>query len=468
MWQSVTTWSEQKTLVSVLLLLSAATHFIGLGTPREVIFDEVHFGKFVTSYCCSRERFFDIHPPHAKLLIAGAVNLSGYDGTLPFENIGQPYGEYSPVPWRLVPALMGTMLPAIIYGLLRHFGASRAAAFFGGLLIIFDNALTIQTRVISLDGVLLVGTFGGLLAYLAAEQRLRTGNSQGAFIWAAVAGALAGLAVGSKFTGLLGLGLIGILGLYRLVTSGTMKKARQWLAMGLVLLGAAAVVYLLGWVLHFTILTQPGSGDAWGIPEWNEPIVASFWRELIDLHRTMYDANNGLTTPHHDSSPWWGWPFMNNPVFYWQAGNVPPSLVGALYFIGNPVVWVGSTILLLAVLVWTLTMIGKEGAVAVLTKSSLFIPLLGYGLALYPLTRVDRGLFLYHYLTPLVFAIIIAVLWLDQRGWFKRTSLKQQPPRVYIAGALVLFFFILFSPLTYGFLLHTDLQQMLFWFSSWR
>jgi dolichyl-phosphate-mannose-protein mannosyltransferase len=236
--------------------------------------------------------------------------------------------------------------------------------------------------------------------------------------------------------------------------------------MGLVILAATAAVYLAGWVLHFTLLTEAGSGDAWGIPEWNEPIVASFWRELVDLHRTMYNANNGLTTPHHDSSPWWGWPFMSNPVFYWQGGVAP--LVAAIYFIGNPVVWIGSTIILLATLVWILIMIGKEGDVTSLTKTGLLIPLLGYGLAFYPLTRVDRGLFLYHYLTPLVFAIVVGVLWLDQRGWFNRTTVRQQPPRVYIAGAVVLLFFLLFSPLTYGVLLSPETQQLLFWFSTWR
>jgi dolichyl-phosphate-mannose--protein O-mannosyl transferase len=36
------------------------------------VFDEVTFGKFVQAYCCTGERFFDIHPPHGKLLIAAA------------------------------------------------------------------------------------------------------------------------------------------------------------------------------------------------------------------------------------------------------------------------------------------------------------------------------------------------------------------------------------------------------------
>src|SRR5688572_26002849 len=97
-------WSERKVLLMSLLAVAAATHLIGLGQPREVVFDEVHFGKFVSAYCCTGQRFFDIHPPHAKLLIAGAVKVSGYTGNLSFEHIGQSYGDSSPIPWRIVPA----------------------------------------------------------------------------------------------------------------------------------------------------------------------------------------------------------------------------------------------------------------------------------------------------------------------------------------------------------------------------
>ena len=64
----------------VLLGVGFCLHFVALAYPREVIFDEVHFGKFVTAYCCTGERFFDIHPPHAKLLVAGVAWVGGYRG----------------------------------------------------------------------------------------------------------------------------------------------------------------------------------------------------------------------------------------------------------------------------------------------------------------------------------------------------------------------------------------------------
>lgn len=454
----------------LLVGLSAATHFIGLGQPREIIFDEVHFGKFVTAYCCTGQRFFDIHPPHAKLLIAATAKLGGYDGELSFEHIGQSYNDVSPWGFRVLPALMGTILPVIIYIILLQLGASRPAAFFGGLVVLLDNALTIQTRIIALDGILLVATFGSLAAYLAAEQAIRRAGSSVSWLgWGLLAGALAGVAVGTKFTGLLALGLLGLLFMYRLLSGGARGLVKRWLWLGLIILLSAFLVYIAGWAAHFMLLTQPGGGDAWGIPTWEPPLVASFWRETTKLHQTMYAANNGLTIAHHDSSPWWGWPFMSNPVFYWQKSSAgAPSLVAAIYFIGNPVVWIGSTLLLLIALLWAGLTLAMNRSWTAFTHDWFLIPALGYVGAFWPLTRVDRGLFLYHYATPLVFAILLGVLWLDRQGWFNRVSITAQPRRVYISVALLVLFFVLFSPLTYGWFLHPDTQKLLFWLPSWR
>src|SRR6056297_2635831 len=102
-------WKDTKVrIVAAVFLLSVLVRFPALNHPSEVIFDEVHFGKFVSAYCCTNAHFFDIHPPGAKLLIAGAVAaLSDYDGSQKFEKISEPYGDVSPWPFRIVPALFG-------------------------------------------------------------------------------------------------------------------------------------------------------------------------------------------------------------------------------------------------------------------------------------------------------------------------------------------------------------------------
>jgi dolichyl-phosphate-mannose--protein O-mannosyl transferase len=86
-----------------------------------------------------------------------------------------------------------------VFGLLIQLGASDWGALVGALAIALDNALLIQTRILALDGVLLAATLGALSAYLAA---LGARSPVGRRAWTLVAGALVGLAVGTKFTGL--------------------------------------------------------------------------------------------------------------------------------------------------------------------------------------------------------------------------------------------------------------------------
>ncbi len=474
MWQKISQWSEKKWLIIILLTAGLATQFMWLSYPREVIFDEVHFGKFVTAYCCTGEYFFDIHPPHAKLLIAGVAYLTGYEGGLSFDNISQPYGDVTPIGVRLVPAVMGVLLPLLVLLLFRQLGASWAASFFGGMVMVFDNALTVQNRLISLDGVLLVAIIGSIYAYLKVEQYIDEGKMWSRR-WAVVcvlAGSLAGLAVGAKFTGLVAIGLICVIIGIRLLKCSRWRKLWQWLVTVLVIVISGLVVYGAGWALHFVLLSQPGSGDAWGVPQWDEPIVSSFVRETIEIHKTMYYANYDLTASHPDASEWWSWPWMRTTVFYWQysvasVGGVGER-VGTIYFLGNPVVWWGGGIVFVLSLMHAAYCRVRGLAVkGVFGKNGWFL-IVGYIIAFVPLMRVPRALFLYHYLTPLIFSIMVGILWLDSYWWFRSGSVWRQPKRFFISLGLLVVFFVIISPLTYGFLLPPETHKWLFWLSTWR
>jgi len=414
----------------ILLILGVGLHVWKLGSPREVVFDEVHFGKFVTAYCCSGERVFDIHPPHGKLLIAGTAKLLGYSGGPTFEAIGEEFGEVSPIPLRMFSVLMGIALPLIFFGLLLQLGVSRLMAFLGGLLLVFDNALLVQTKFMLLDGLLLVATFGALSVYLLAIKK----NSW----WLlASAGGLAGLAAGTKFTGLAALVLLGVL-----VSSKLKAQSSKAILRGLVILASAFVVYLFGWYLHFALLTQPGPGDVWGVP------TGSFITDTVELHKTMFGANYNLEASHPDESRWWTWPWMGTSIFYWSGGSA------VIYFLGNPFVWWGGGLLFLLAFIFSRRDVWKTG----------WIPFVGLLIAMLPFVRIPRALFLYHYLTPLLFMILFGLMWLD----WKIQSPKLKIQIVTTASIILIGFFVLFSPLTYGFEVSPVWLKSLFWLPDWR
>ena len=206
--------------VPILLVVGALTHLVGLSSPRQIVFDEVTFGKFVQAYCCTGERFFDIHPPHAKLLIAAAAKLGGLSSTFQFETIGQSYGNEPVWALRIVPALVGTLIPLIFFWLLRELKASPQIALLGGVLVALDNGMLVESRLLLVDSVLIAATLATVACFLAAE---RLGGRWSLLV---ATGALAGLAIGTKLTGLVGLGLVGLtllfgLGVMRLPVAGS-------------------------------------------------------------------------------------------------------------------------------------------------------------------------------------------------------------------------------------------------------
>lgn len=433
----------------VLLVLSLLTRLAGLQHPPSVVFDEVHFGKFVTAYCCDHQRFFDVHPPHAKLLIAGTARALGYEGGPTFEHIGQSYGAVSPVPLRLAPALAGAALPLIFFAVLRLLGASPPGALFGGLLLVFDNALTAHTRIIGLDGIMLAAMFGALALYLAAA---RAGSRAARGLLGLACGGLLGLAVGSKLIGLAMLGLIGL----SLLVEMLRDLRRENLALGLGLAGwiaaGAVSVYVLGWALHFALLTRPGPGDAWGLPTGR--LIA----DLLATQQAMFEAHRGLQASHPYGSPWWSWPLMQRPIFYWggEAG-------AKIYFLGNPVVWWGGSLLFVVALVYrVLERVTRLRSAPHRLGQVFWLPVVGYFAAYLPLAEVGRVMFMYHYLAPLLFSLLAGVLWLERVGWFQPGGLAAQRVSYYLVIELLLIGFVLLAPLTYGLELGAGLAQRVF------
>ena len=101
-------------------------------------FDEVHFGKFA-AYYISREYYFDVHPPFAKMLFGLAGWFVGFDGQFNFENIGDSYTE-NHVPYvgmRALPAILGSLTIPVVYGIMKQCGYGTVIAAFSASLVLF-------------------------------------------------------------------------------------------------------------------------------------------------------------------------------------------------------------------------------------------------------------------------------------------------------------------------------------------
>lgn len=437
------------------------TRFLFIWWPNEVVFDEVHTGKVVASYFTGRFDFFDVHPPLGKLLIAAALKLRGFEPGFAFATNGQPYDSSVPyVAFRFLPNLFGALIPVGVWWFTRELNFSRLSAFAAGALLVLDNALLVHSHFAMLDPFML---FFGVTA-LAAFLRGRKKNYD--FKWLSLAGLLFGLAVSSKWTALAFAAPAMILAgwdmlehlLYLVRTpptsSGKDRNNRAGsfvtvakLTTGIIFL--PLVVYIAVFAVHFKLITRDGQGSAFLPPDFN---TRSFYSKFTELNKIILTVNANNLAPHPYSSRPYTWPLMLRTVYYWYKGD--GNTVAMIYLLGNPVVWWLSTLFgFLAVIFWH----PRDN------PAKKWLPVCLWLAAMLPLLLVRRTLFLYHYFTALIAAVMLLAGWLgDNSGRFPKAKI------LYAVMIIAATLFAYFAPLTYGLPLKPAKAEAMFWLKSWR
>lgn len=444
----------RKTSIIILILASIAVHFAFFGHPNETVFDEVHFGKFISAYY-TQEYYFDIHPPGGKLIIAGFASLFGFTPEHSFAEIGQPFPNNMHLVLRFLPIMAGLLLPVIIYFLALELGFSRLGAFGAGMFIVLENALLTQSRLILLDPFLFTFGFATLLFYL----RWRRTHQMRELVIMAVLG---GLAASIKWTGLTFLGLAGLVELLSVIRTISLKHLVR---LGLYFVLIPFLVYYSIFAIHFSILSRSGEGDAFMTPEFQRTLQNSLYsddennqplntfQKFIELNQEMYRANQTLTATHPYSSTWYTWPFMTRSIYYWNQHSTTEPAEAKIYLIGNPLIWWTSTV---AILYLLLSSIGRG---FFKDKVALFL-LAGYFVNFLPFMAIGRVMFLYHYLASLIFAILALTYLIDRHPARKQIFLT--------TILIVATSFIFFSPLSYGLNLEAGSFTNRMWLNTWR
>ncbi len=437
-------------MIIILLGLGILTRFLFFGYPHEVVFDEVHFGKFISWYM-EGSYFFDIHPPLGKFLILTAAKLFHIDPNFSFAAIGNAYPNVDYMALRFLPSLAGALLPLVVFLFALELGLAPLAAFAAGMFVVFDNALVTQSRFILLDGFLLLFGFSALWLYW----RYRNTRQ----IWCLIgAGMLGAFSMSVKWTGAAFLALPVLIELVDIMMTRRMPIHLWQKIMGLVVLPIA--VYMAIFATHFALLPNSGTGDAFMSPGFQKTLAGStytgdatyarpnFFEKFFELNEEMYLSNQRLSATHPYGSAWYTWPLMLRPIFYWTRDHA------RIYLMGNPLLWWASSVAVL-----TLAGLVVSGE---LRRSRIGLTLLGaWFLNLLPFIGVKRVMFLYHYFAALIFAFLALAYLIGQ-------AKPQTARRIFvILGILALVAFIYFAPLTYGLDLSPRGYENRVWFSSW-
>lgn len=478
------------------LLLVCAVAIITVGSrywqPESLFWDENYHVASAHKQLAG-VMYMENHPPLGKMLIAlgeAAVGANaGRETTalLHTDHVGQaqlPPG-FSFAGVRLASVIGLILASALLYLLLFETTRSRAVALCFALLLPLDNASVTHARAAMLEGIQLPFV---LLALWLFARCTRPSLDVRLHHYLLLAAAI-GLALSVKLNAapLLLLPPV-LLGLELWRGRGALELRRvalRSLSSGAVtVFGICAVFFGVFWlqiaqspnlIEGRTYKASPEFLAALGDGRAAAP--STFLVGVRDHLRYIAEYSEGVPRfdackPGENGSPALHWPLGGKTINYrWAKVDVEgQTKVDYTYLVANPLVWlpvfVGMLLSFALLTAWRLFGLVPSdlrllGWIALM--STLY---LGYMLAI---LQVERVMYLYHYLLPLVFGIVnLALLF----SYLFRESLARGDwhPRLNLAAfaGLVLAGFLYFAPFTYGWpLTETEVEQRA-WLQVWK
>ncbi|BAZ15275.1 glycosyl transferase family protein [Calothrix sp. NIES-4071] len=501
-------------LVSIFLL-SLALRFWGLERFNTLVFDEIYYAKFGNDYLTGVP-FFDGHPPFGKLVIALGIWL-GKHVPWSYEVNGLTGALMSPVAYRWMNAFTGSFIPLLVAGIAYQLSHRRSFGLIAGLFTALDGIFIVEARYALINQYIVIcGLLGQFLLLLALNKK-----NQRRHVYLAVAGIAFGASIATKWNGLwylLGAYSLWILAwgfeIIRSLASknetdedyehklsnkafGSQIATKYWakadqvssyarisplqnltqlnifhvaIYLGII----PVIIYSIIWIPHLLLDTR-----------YN---FIEVHKQILGFHERM-GGNNASVHPY--CAAWYKWPLMTRPMaYYYQTAQSfqdplpvfgPPLPQGAgkviydVHAMGNPFLWwsgFAAIIFLCGMLVWVFV---RKVVAPWVEQERLVIPLtidtwialylvVNYLVNLMPWVKVIRCLFIYHYMTGVVFAFM-AIAWVvDQCIRSYRVSLRA-------AGVTITFLiigaFIFWLPIYLGLPITSEAYKLRMWFTSW-
>jgi len=414
----------------VLLVAAQALFLFGLQHPQQMFFDETHYVPAAHDLITGA-RYGNIeHPLAAKSLIGLSMLLFG----------DTPWG------WRVLSTVAGTATVAGIFLIARSLFRDTRVAFGAGVLALLNQTLFIQARIAMLDVYMGAFLMGALWLLIDGFARERGGR------WRlALAGALLGLAIGSKWLAMPFLGAAGLA--FLLLRARAAVRARAGLRGYLMspdLPAWRGVSTLEGgaWIGGMALLVYLATFAPAFFVRDNALTLTS----LIPHQLVIFAEQIKPLAPHTYQSRWWQWPLMERPIWYLYE-RVGGVLRGVL-LIGNPAVMWGGLVAVAACL-WG-GVRGRDPRLLLVAGLWIF----SYGI--WALIPKKIGFFYYYYVPGLMLPLALAAAF----GHFCRERLRWLPPAFLLLAGLLFWYFyaiIAATPLAYE-----GAFELWTWFESWK
>ncbi|MBN2880064.1 MAG: glycosyltransferase family 39 protein [Clostridia bacterium] len=177
---------------------------------------------------------------------------------------------------------------------------------------------------------------------------------------------------------------------------------------------------------------------------------------IINSQKYMFSYHSGLNSEHPFASPWYEWPLIIKPMWYYSDNSLQGmGRMTSIAALGNPAVWWAGVLAFLWMLI---TMFRTRKT----DKMKLFLTIAF--LAQYvPWMFITRSTFIYHYFASVPFIILMTVMMI--RTFEEKKRYRKEYTYAYMA--IVLALFVLFYPVIAGAEISSAYGSILKWMPTW-
>ena len=442
-------------------------------------FDEIYHARTAYEHINSWNVYEWTHPPLGKVIMSMGIRAFGMN----------PFG------WRFCGTVAGIlMLPAMyIFGKLLFKKRVWASALM--LLMTLDGMHFVQTRIATIDSysvLFIILMF--LCMYKYYTMSFYEDKLWKTFIPLGLSGIFFGLGAATKWICLYagaGLAIIFFISLGRRIMEYTraldaVKRPEKYSQAEIKYLKHISdsclrnvILTLLFCVLFFVIIPVIIYCLSY-IPYFDTPEnLGKKWYDIIwQNQEAMFNYHSGLSDSHGFRSPWYEWPVMARPMwFYDGVDTAPAGMMECISCCGNPLIWWAGlvcTVISIAILVKKAARRYQVTSPQMLLRRNREVQMLLFitlGLAANYLAwiLVPRSTFIYHYFASLPFIMAFTVY-----VFKKLYECAQGRNKKRVAAGIIAFFafalvlFVMFYPVYSGMLVSRwYVDNFLVWLPSW-
>ena len=403
-------------------------------------FDEIYFPRTAYESINGMDIYEITHPPMGKNIMALGVQIFGMN----------PFG------WRFMGTLFGVGLVPMMYLLGLKLFKRRTYAFAAAFLMMFDFMRLAQTRLATIDSYsafFIICMYYFMYDYFT-QKSYEKKNFLKSLLPLLFCGIMFGLGASTKWVCIYtGVGLAFLFFLAKYLEFNDILKNRvpdttkkSWLIGNMIPTCCACVIFFVAIPLVIYTLSYV-------------PYMPSSEKGLLDIvidnQEYMYEYHSGLTSGHSYGSPWYTWPVMVRPIYYYSGSqaNLADGMATSIVSMGNPLVW------------WTgLACIVPAGFYAWKKRDKgMMMAFVGFAVQFLPWVLVTRVCFIYHYFTAVPFIILMIVYVI--KNLIEDGVISKNVMWVYLG--LVLLLFIMFYPVLTAREVPRTYVNWLRWFSTW-